>query len=101
VAEFGDKKLIAIHEKPKEAKSNYIVTGLYIYDSEIFDVIRKLKSSTRNKIEITDINNYYINHSIMEYKVLDGYWCDAGTFENLLQASMIVQKFRKKQDLIE
>lgn len=94
VAELEDDKLISIEEKPTKPKSNYVVTGLYIYDSEVFNVIRKLKSRESNKLKITDINNYYIDRGIMKYEVLDGYWIDAGTFDSLLQASIMVRKYR-------
>ncbi len=96
VAELKGDKLTGIEEKPDKPKSNYAVTGIYIYDSEVFNVIKRLKSSVMNKIEITDVNNHYITQGVMGYKVLDGYWSDAGTFEGLLQASMIVQKYQKE-----
>jgi glucose-1-phosphate thymidylyltransferase len=97
VAELKGDKLIGIEEKPDKPKSNYAVTGIYIYDSEVFNVIKRLKSSVMDTIEMTDVNNHYINQGVMDYKVLDGYWGDAGTFEGLLQASMIVRKYQKRQ----
>jgi glucose-1-phosphate thymidylyltransferase len=98
VAELDDDKVIGIEEKPKAPKSNYAVTGLYMYDSRVFDVIRTLKPSGRGELEITDVNNYYIAEGQMGYKVLDGYWSDAGTFESLLRAGNIVQKYREKNN---
>jgi len=91
VAELDGDRLIGIEEKPEMPKSNYVVTGLYMYDAEVFDVISMLKPSARGELEITDVNNYYIEQERMGYKVLDGYWSDAGTFESLLRASVMVQ----------
>jgi len=91
VAELKGKKVIGIEEKPKEPKSNFAVTGLYIYDSEVFDAIKTLKPSGRGELEITDVNNYYINKRAMEYGVLEGFWSDAGTFESLLRAGTMVK----------
>ncbi|MGI5991539.1 MAG: sugar phosphate nucleotidyltransferase [Methanosarcina sp.] len=96
VAELKGKKVIGIEEKPKEPKSNFAVTGLYIYDSEVFDAIKTLKPSGRGELEITDVNNYYVNKGVMEYKALEGFWSDAGTFESLLRAGLLVQQFRER-----
>ena len=90
VAELDGDRVIGIEEKPEVPKSNYVVTGLYMYDAEVFDVISMLKPSARGELEITDVNNYYIEQERMGYKVLDGYWSDAGTFESLLRASVMV-----------
>jgi glucose-1-phosphate thymidylyltransferase len=92
VAELKGKKVIGIEEKPKEPKSNFAVTGLYIYDSEVFDAIKTLKPSGRGELEITDVNNYYISKEVMEYGVLEGFWSDAGTFDSLLRASLMIQR---------
>jgi glucose-1-phosphate thymidylyltransferase len=97
VAELKGKKVIGIEEKPKEPKSNFAVTGLYIYDSEVFDAIKTLKPSGRGELEITDVNNYYVNKGVMEYKALEGFWSDAGTFESLLRAGLLVQQFRERK----
>jgi glucose-1-phosphate thymidylyltransferase len=91
VAELEGNKVIGIEEKPKNPKSNLAVTGLYIYDSKVFNVIKTLKPSGRGELEITDVNNYYINKNVMGYKVLDGFWSDAGTFESLFRASELVR----------
>ncbi len=99
VAELKGKKVIGIEEKPKVPKTNFAVTGLYIYDSGIFNVIKTLKPSGRGELEITDVNNYYINKGIMEYGALRGFWSDAGTFESLLRAGILVQQFRRKDSL--
>ncbi|AKJ38889.1 sugar phosphate nucleotidyltransferase [Methanosarcina barkeri] len=92
VAELKGEKVIGIEEKPKEPKTNFAVTGIYIYDSDVFDAIKTLKPSGRGELEITDVNNYYINKGEMEYGVLKGFWSDAGTFESLLRASILVQQ---------
>jgi glucose-1-phosphate thymidylyltransferase len=91
VAELKGDKVIGIEEKPKEPKSNFAVTGLYIYDSKVFSAIKTLKPSGRGELEITDVNNYYINKGVMKYGVLEGFWSDAGTFESLLRASIMVK----------
>jgi glucose-1-phosphate thymidylyltransferase len=94
VAELKGEKVIGIEEKPREPKSNFAVTGLYVYDSEVFNSIKTLKPSGRGELEITDVNNYYISKGTMEYGVLEGFWSDAGTFESLLRASLMIQKNR-------
>jgi len=99
VAELKGEKVIGIEEKPKVPKTNFAVTGLYIYDSGVFDTIKTLKPSGRGELEITDVNNYYINQGFMEYGVLEGFWSDAGTFESLLRSSMMVKQQRKKDSL--
>lgn len=80
------KKIIAIEEKPKKPKSNYAVTGLYIYDNKVFDYIKRCKPSPRGQLEITDVNNSYIKAGAMRWEELKGFWSDAGTFESLLMA---------------
>ena len=91
VAELEGNRVIGIEEKPKNPKSNFAVTGLYIYDYNVFDAVKTLKPSGRGELEITDVNNYYINKDVMRYKVLDGFWSDAGTFESLFRASELVR----------
>ncbi len=83
-------KIIKIEEKPKEPKSDFAVTGIYMYDSRVFDIIKTLKPSDRGELEITDVNNNYIEKSEMTYDILDGWWTDAGTFDSLLYASKMV-----------
>ena len=84
-------QVLCIKEKPAVPKSDYAVTGLYIYDNGVFEIIRTLKPSGRGELEITDVNNYYIDQGAMGYSVLDGYWSDAGTFGSLLRAGMMVE----------
>ena len=97
VAEVSGNRIVGIEEKPKEPKSNLAVTGLYIYDSEVFRIIHELKPSGRGELEITDVNNAYILKGAMTFSRLKGFWSDAGTFDSLLRASVIVQEYRKKQ----
>jgi len=81
------KKIIRIEEKPKIPKSEFVITGLYIYDSHVFDYIRKLKPSDRGEIEITDVNNTYLNKGILNWVEFKGFWSDAGTFDTLYKAN--------------
>ncbi len=79
VVEFdGDRRIKRIVEKPADPPSEYAVTGVYFYDSTVFEVIPTLKPSARGELEITDVNNYYIGHDSMEYDVIAGFWGDAG-----------------------
>ena len=96
VAEVDGDHIVSIEEKPKQPKSNLAVTGLYIYDADVFSVIHDLKPSGRGELEITDVNNAYIQKGAMTFSRLKGFWSDAGTFDSLLRASVIVQEFRKK-----
>ncbi|MCZ7380698.1 MAG: sugar phosphate nucleotidyltransferase [Candidatus Methanoperedens sp.] len=91
VAEIKGNQIISIEEKPKLPKSNFAVTGLYIYDASVFDIINTLKPSGRGELEITDVNNEYIRLDEMSYSLLSGYWSDAGTFESLFRASELVR----------
>ncbi len=90
VATLQGDKIIAIEEKPKNPKSNYAVTGLYIYDNNIFKIIKTLKPSDRGELEITDVNNGYIQQKQMGYTPLTGDWTDAGTFESLYHANQLI-----------
>jgi glucose-1-phosphate thymidylyltransferase len=90
VAELRGEKVLGIEEKPKNPKSNYAVIGIYMYDATVFEKIRRLKPSGRGELEITDVNNFYIEDGRLTYDVLDGWWTDAGTFESLLRANSLV-----------
>lgn len=90
VAEIRDGRIVAIEEKPKQPKSNYAVTGIYMYDGTVFDKTRTLKPSARGELEITDVNNAYIEEGTMTFSFLDGWWTDAGTFESLHRAAVLV-----------
>lgn len=85
----GDR-ILKIEEKPKNPKSDYAVTGLYMYDPEVFKIIKTLKPSGRGELEITDVNNAYIERSDMTYAIVDGWWSDAGTFDSLLRTNILV-----------
>ncbi|MBI4919405.1 NTP transferase domain-containing protein [archaeon] len=91
VANLNENKVISIEEKPKKPKTNWAVTGCYLYDNEVFEIVKKLKPSGRGELEITDVNNYYIKKGVMTYTKLDGYWTDAGTVESLYRASTLVR----------
>lgn len=98
VAEIKGNKVINIEEKPKNPKTNYAVTGFYLYDSEVFDIIKQLKPSGRGELEITDVNNYYITKGKMKFSIVKGFWSDAGTFDSLFKASkLIMEKERKNK----
>lgn len=90
VPELDGQRVIRIEEKPKSPKSEYAVIGIYMYDSEVYSIIRTLKPSGRGELEITDVNNAYIKRDEMTWEELDGWWTDAGTFESLLHASKLV-----------
>lgn len=90
VAEIRGDTVIGIEEKPAEPKSNYAVTGIYMFDAQVFEIIGTLKPSGRGELEITDVNNAYIAQGTMSYEILDGWWTDAGTFDSLLRASNMV-----------
>ncbi|MGD0081494.1 MAG: sugar phosphate nucleotidyltransferase [Methanoregula sp.] len=98
VAELAHGRVVSIEEKPKHPKTNYAVTGLYLYDREVFPFIRTLKPSGRGELEITDVNNAYIEKGMMQYALLNGYWSDAGTFGSLLRASILVEQNRNSQE---
>lgn len=97
VAQIEGNGVISIEEKPEEPKSDLAVTGLYLYDNGVFEIIRRLKPSGRGELEITDVNNEYIRVGEMSYSLLDGYWSDAGTFESLLRAGNIVKDDKDKK----
>ncbi len=90
VAELKGESIVGIEEKPDHPKSNYAVTGIYIYPPDVFGIIRSLKPSQRGELEITDVNNHYIEQSRMKYSVLDGWWTDAGTPESYRKANRLV-----------
>ena len=92
VAEVKGNKILSIIEKPKKPKSKYAVTGIYMFDSRVFDIIKALKPSDRGELEITDVNNDYISRGEMTFDVLDGYWTDCCTHESLLNASNLIAK---------
>jgi len=94
VAELSGDRILGIEEKPAHPKSPYAVIGIYLYDGTVFEKVRKLVPSRRNELEITDVNNAYIQEGTMSYSFLDGWWTDAGTFESLLRAANLVAETR-------
>jgi glucose-1-phosphate thymidylyltransferase len=87
---FDGDRIVRIEEKPKQPRSRYAVTGIYFYDHRVFEMIARLRPSDRGELEITDVNNLYLERGELEYSVLDGWWTDAGTFPSLLRASTLV-----------
>ena len=97
IVEFNkNNKAISIEEKPKNPKSNYCVTGLYIYDNRVIEAAKNLKPSERGELEITDLNNWYLEKGELEVAMVNGQWIDAGTFDSLLRAQNFVKE--KMQD---
>ena len=90
VAEMAHGRIIGIEEKPAHPKSNYAITGIYIYPSDVFDIVCRLRPSQRGELEITDVNIYYLQHDRLQYHVMRGYWTDAGTYESLVLANRLV-----------
>jgi glucose-1-phosphate thymidylyltransferase len=95
VAEIRGDRIAGIEEKPKRPKSDYAVTGIYLYDATVFDKVRELVPSERGELEITDVNNAYIREGTMSFSFLEGWWTDAGTFDSLLRAGNLVAKTRR------
>lgn len=91
VPELDGDKIISIEEKPQNPKSSYAVTGIYMFDSSVFDIIKTLKPSGRGELEITDVNNAYIGRGQLTYDVLQGWWTDAGTHASLAKANELAQ----------
>jgi glucose-1-phosphate thymidylyltransferase len=96
VAEIKGSHIASIEEKPAKPKSNYAVTGIYMYDASVFDKIRTLVPSRRGELEITDVNNAYIREGTMTFSHLEGWWTDAGTFDSLLRAANLVAQSAAK-----
>ena len=92
VAEIKGDKIICIEEKPKKPKTNLAVTGLYLYDNQVFDIIRTLKPSARGELEITDVNNAYIKRGEMRFEIVKGFWSDSGTFASLFRSSQFLKE---------
>jgi glucose-1-phosphate thymidylyltransferase len=90
VASLDGDKVTKIVEKPTEPESNLAVIGIYMFDERVWDIIGGLEPSQRGELEITDVNNWYIEDGSMTYEVLEGWWTDAGTFESLHRASILV-----------
>ncbi|MFH1284586.1 MAG: sugar phosphate nucleotidyltransferase [Candidatus Peregrinibacteria bacterium] len=92
VAEVKDGEILSIVEKPQSPPSDLAVVGCYMYDSRVFDIIRELKPSSRNELEITDVNNYYLKAGNLKYDILKGFWGDCGeSFDSLMEAAEMVK----------
>jgi glucose-1-phosphate thymidylyltransferase len=93
VVEFDkDFKVLSIEEKPENPKSNYCVTGLYIYDNRVIEVAKNLKASDRGELEITDVNRWFLEKGELEVAMVKGDWLDAGTFDSLLEAQILAKE---------
>ncbi|WJE53837.1 sugar phosphate nucleotidyltransferase [Bacillus cereus] len=91
VPEIKEDYIVKIEEKPKNPKSPYAVTGIYMYDADVFEVVKKLRPSNRGELEITDLNNEYIKRGTLTYDVLKGWWTDAGTHDSLYRANTLAK----------
>lgn len=94
VAELKDGNIVGIEEKPNNPKSSYCVTGVYMYDNRVFDIIDTLQPSERGELEITDVNNWYIKDGSLTYDILENWWTDAGTFESLSYANILAKDIK-------
>ena len=90
VARIEHENIVEIIEKPNDPQSHYAVTGIYLYDNDVFDIAKTLVPSDRGELEITDVNNEYLRRGTLTYNILDGWWTDAGTFESLYRATNLV-----------
>ncbi|MDQ0492739.1 sugar phosphate nucleotidyltransferase [Paenibacillus brasilensis] len=94
VAEIQNQRIMSIEEKPQVPKSDYAVTGIYMFDHYVFDIIKTLKPSTRGELEITDVNNAYIASGTLTYDILQGWWTDAGTHASLARANELAKSIK-------
>ena len=96
IAAMDERQIIEIEEKPCSPKTDYAVVGVYMYDPEVFDIIKNIKPSDRGEYEITSVNNEYIKRRKLEYDIIKGRWMDTGTFESYLEASKILYQLNNK-----
>jgi len=94
VAEIQNQRILSIEEKPQVPKSDYAVTGIYMFDHNVFNIVKTLKPSTRGELEITDVNNAYIANGTLTYDILQGWWTDAGTHTSLARANELTQNIK-------
>ena len=97
VVEVKNNKVLSMVEKPKNPKSSLIASGVYMFDSKVFNMIPKLKPSARGELEIADVLNDYIRNGDLTFSMIKGYWTDAGTLESLYRANVIVREKREKK----
>ena len=95
IGEFKEGKLVGIEEKPSQPKSKMACTGLYMYDNQVFDIIKTLKPSKRGELEITDLNNFYIKQGTATHQNLKSFWSDAGTFKTLFESAEFMRNKEK------
>lgn len=98
VAELKGDCIVSIEEKPLEPKSDYAVTGIYMFDNNVFDIIKTLRPSDRGELEITDVNNAYIKRGRLTYDILEGWWTDAGTHASLARANELAQEIVYREE---
>jgi glucose-1-phosphate thymidylyltransferase len=91
VAELHGDAVVGIEEKPSRPRSDYAVAGVYLYPPDVFDVVKTLRPSGRGELEITDVNRHYLEQRRLGYRILQGYWTDAGTLESLATANQLVR----------
>ncbi|MBN3033592.1 MAG: NTP transferase domain-containing protein [Candidatus Saganbacteria bacterium] len=91
VVDFEGGKILSIEEKPKKPKSKFAVVGIYFFDSMVFEIVKRLKPSGRGELEITEVNQAYLERGELTYDLMSGWWSDAGTFESLERASLFVE----------
>ncbi|GIO35156.1 glucose-1-phosphate thymidylyltransferase [Paenibacillus antibioticophila] len=91
VPELHGERIVSIEEKPAAPKSDYAVTGLYMFDHQVFEIIKKLRPSARGELEITDVNNAYIERNELTFDILQGWWTDAGTHASWARANELAQ----------
>jgi len=99
VFDDDNETIISIQEKPVSPLSPYAVTGVYMYDETVWDILPNLKPSNRGELEITDVNNEYLKCGELEFGFIDGWWTDAGTFDSLLQASTLVRNMVQQDNV--
>ena len=96
IAAMDEKHILEIEEKPSSPKTDYAVVGVYMYDSEVFDILKNIEPSNRGEYEITSVNNEYIKREKLEYDIVKGRWMDTGTFESFLEANKILYHLDNK-----
>jgi len=98
VAELDGDKVVSLEEKPENPRSNWAATGFYLYDSSVFEIIETLEVSDRGELEVTSLNQAYLNHGELTASRVEGFWIDAGTFESLFRASSMVRDLYLQED---